>query len=114
MLTNCILAQMPAVAKRTAPLKGKLVFLDTKAPVSKLREQLELLGARVETFFSKDIWCVITDKQIDEANKKLLSLAANAVKVSDPIHTRVLFGLRQAPYYPSIPSTKIQNLVESR
>ena len=77
--------QMPIVTKRSAPLKGKLVFLDTKAPVSKLRQQLELLGARVETFFSKDIWCVITDKQIDEANKKLLSLAANSTKVSSSL-----------------------------
>ncbi|XP_003748029.1 protein DBF4 homolog A [Galendromus occidentalis] len=87
---------MPAVAKRSAPLRGKLVFLDTKAPVLKLREQLEVLGARVETFFSKDIWCVITDKQVDEANKRLLSLAATSTKQRTPFLNRTQVLLQAA------------------
>lgn len=61
------------------PLKGKRVFFDTKGSSVQLRRQLEALGARVETFFSKDIWCVITDKQIRDHEQRGIGLLCGAL-----------------------------------
>ncbi|OQR75060.1 hypothetical protein BIW11_03319, partial [Tropilaelaps mercedesae] len=77
---------MPSVAVSPAssrtPLRGKKVFLDTKSSSVQLRRQLEALGARVDPFFSKDIWCVITDKQIRGQDNRSLSLLCGAISQS--------------------------------
>ncbi|XP_022710062.1 protein DBF4 homolog A-like isoform X2 [Varroa jacobsoni] len=76
---------MPSVAhasvpvKTPLPLRGKRVFMDTKSPSTLLRRQLESLGARVETFFSKDIWCVITDKQLRDQDKRGIGLLSKVI-----------------------------------
>lgn len=53
--------------------------MDTKSPSTLLRRQLESLGARVETFFSKDIWCVITDKQLRDQDKRGIGLLSKVI-----------------------------------